>query len=70
MEELKNKLLQAASEAKLPLEAIYYVSKDFFRDVEATYQNYLKQVEAAKNAEALQQMVSECEIEKIEEVEE
>lgn len=41
MEQLKNKLLQAANESGLPLDAIYYVCKDFFRDVDDTYQQFL-----------------------------
>ena len=41
MEELKNKLLQVVNESGLPLEAIYYVCKDFFRDVDDTYQQFL-----------------------------
>ena len=41
MEQLKIKLLQAANESGLPLDAIYYVCKDFFRDVDDTYQQFL-----------------------------
>lgn len=41
MEELKNKLLQVVNESGLPLEAVYYVCKDFFRDVDDTYQQFL-----------------------------
>lgn len=41
MEELKNKLLQAVNEAQLPLEAVYYVVKDLYRDVNDTYTRYL-----------------------------
>ena len=48
MEKLKLKLLQAANESNLPLEAIYYVTKDFFRDVDDTYKRYLEQVQAQK----------------------
>ena len=43
MEQLKQKLVQAVNECNLPLEAIYYVSKDFFRDVDDTYKRYLEQ---------------------------
>ena len=46
MEELKNKLYEAANTSGLPLEAIYFVAKDFFRDVDDTYQQFLlKQLE-------------------------
>ena len=42
MEELKQKLLQVVNESDLPLEAIYYVSKDFFRDVDSAYKDFLQ----------------------------
>ena len=37
MEELKQTLINACNESGLPLEAIYFVVKDFWRDVEYTY---------------------------------
>ena len=43
MEELKQKLVQAVNESGLPLDAIYYICKDFFRDVDDTYKNFLQQ---------------------------
>ena len=46
MEELKNKLLQDCNESGLPLEAIYYLVKDLFRDVSDTYENILKLIES------------------------
>lgn len=46
MEQLKIKLLQVVNESGLPLDAVYYVCKDFFRDVDDTYQQFLlKQLE-------------------------
>ena len=36
MEELKQKLIDVCNESGLPLEAIYFVVKDVWRDVEAT----------------------------------
>lgn len=51
MEELKLKLLQAVNESNLPLEAIYYVAKDFFRDVDDTYKRYLEQTQIQKENE-------------------
>lgn len=36
MEELKQKLLDACNESNLPLEAILFVTKDLYRDVEDT----------------------------------
>ena len=41
MEQLKQKLLQIVNESKLPIDAIYYVCKDFFRDVDDAYQQFL-----------------------------
>lgn len=43
MEELKNKLLQDCNESGLPLEAIYYLVKDLYRDVSDTYERILNQ---------------------------
>ena len=43
MEQLKQKLLQTVNSSNLPLEAIYYVVKDFYRDVDDTYQQTLIQ---------------------------
>ena len=36
MEELKQKLLDVCNESNLPLEAILFVTKDLWRDVEDT----------------------------------
>ena len=36
MEELKQKLLDVCNESNLPLEAILFVTKDLYRDVEDT----------------------------------
>ena len=36
MEELKQKIINLCNESGLPLEAIYFVTKDVWRDVEAT----------------------------------
>ena len=36
MEELKQKIIDLCNESGLPLEAIYFVTKDVWRDVEAT----------------------------------
>lgn len=57
MEELKQKLLQVVNTSNLPLEAIYYIVKDLFRDVDDTYQRALRQ-------EKQQQMMQEQEASK------
>ena len=53
MEELKQKLLDACNTSGLPLEAIYYVTKDLWRDVEATLRHYQvqQQKEVSENKE-------------------
>ena len=51
MEQLKNKLLQVVNESGLPLDAIYYVCKDFFRDVDDTYQQFLLKQKKQQNEE-------------------
>ena len=43
MEPLKQQLLQLANNSQLPLEAIYYVVKDFYRDVDDAYKQALQQ---------------------------
>lgn len=40
MNELKKKLLQLCNESKLPLEAILFVVRDLYRDVDETYRQY------------------------------
>ena len=43
MEQLKNDILKVINDAKLPLDAKYYVVKDIYRDLEAIYyQNLIK----------------------------
>lgn len=49
MEELKNKLLEDCNNSGLPLEAIYYLVKDLFRDVSDTYEEVLKQEKLLKS---------------------
>ena len=49
MEKLKNKLLQVVNESSLPLDAVYYVCKDFFRDVDDTYQQFLLKQQKEEN---------------------
>ena len=40
MEELKQNLLDVCNESGLPLEAILFVTKDLYRDVEETLRQY------------------------------
>ena len=55
MEKLKNKLLQVVNESGLPLDAVYYVCKDFFRDVDDTYQQFLLKQQQQKEENKKQQ---------------
>lgn len=41
MEELRNNLFKLINEANLPPEAIYYICKDFYREVSDSYQTFL-----------------------------
>ena len=40
MEELKQKIIDLCNESGLPLEAILFVTKDVWRDVEDTFRSY------------------------------
>lgn len=57
MEQLKQQLLQLVNASNLPLEAIYYVVKDFYRDVDDAYKQALQQQIA--QAKAAQQATLE-----------
>ena len=51
MEQLKQQLLQLVNNSQLPLEAIYYIVKDFYRDVDDAYRQALQQqLKAAQEA--------------------
>ena len=50
MEQLKQQLLQLVNQSNLPLEAIYYVVKDFYRDVDDAYKQALQQQMAQAKA--------------------
>lgn len=50
MEELKTKLIEDCNNSGLPLEAIYFVVKDVWRDVEATLRA-LQEKQAAASEE-------------------
>lgn len=49
MEELKQNLIKIINESRLSAEAVYYIVKDVYRDVEDCYFNYLKEKEQQKN---------------------
>lgn len=43
MEELRQKIIALINESGLPLEAIVFIIRDVYRDVDITFQNYLKE---------------------------
>ena len=43
MEELRQKIIALINERGLPLEAIVFIIRDVYRDVDITFQNYLKE---------------------------
>ncbi len=48
MEELRKKLVKDLNESNLPLDCVYYLIKDLFRDIEGQYANSIQQQELAK----------------------
>ena len=52
MEELKQKLLDICNESGLPLEAILFVTKDLWRDVEDTIRALKKKEQEQKQNES------------------
>lgn len=61
MTELKNKLLQLCNESGLPLEAILFVVRDLYRDVDEAYSQFIKQVEAAQAEQPIKEKQEEAE---------
>ena len=43
MEELRQKSIALINESGWPLEAIVFIVRDVYRDVDMTFQNYLKE---------------------------
>lgn len=52
MEELKRKLVAICNESQLPLEAILFVTKDLWRDVEDTLRAARAEQDAIQETEA------------------
>lgn len=48
MEELKQKIIDLCNESGLPLDAIYFITKDVWRDVEAALRAYQDQQKKEK----------------------
>lgn len=53
MEELKEKIVNDINEAKLPIDCVYYLVKDLFRDLEISYQQYLMK-QKSENSEKIE----------------
>ena len=51
MEELKQKIINLCNESNLPLEAILFVTKDVWRDVEATLHQAIMQQQNGQQEE-------------------
>lgn len=51
MEELRKKIIDLCNESELPLEAIYFVVKDVWRDVEGTLRLAQQQKEKEEKKE-------------------
>lgn len=59
MEEFRKKLFNLVNQAELPPEAIFYVVKDFYRDLVESYNSYLAEVERRKTEAAAAQQIKE-----------
>lgn len=61
MEELKQQLVSLINEksSRLSAEAIYYVVKDFYRDIEEAYKDYLTQKREAEKCQQTPQEQTE-----------
>lgn len=57
MEELKNKLIADCNKSQLPIEAVYFIVKDLWRDVEEAFAEYKRR--EAREAQYQKKMESE-----------
>ena len=55
MEELRQKIIALINESGLPLEAIVFIIRDVYRDVDITFQNYLKEEKESQKEISSQQ---------------
>lgn len=51
MEELKKQLINLCNDSGLPLEAIFFVTKDLWRDVESTLREAQQRMKEQENKE-------------------
>lgn len=59
MVEFKKKLIELCNESKLPVEALMFVIKDLYRDIEETFDEYNKQKEQQAKQENIETEQSE-----------
>lgn len=57
MEELREKIVKDVNESNLPLDCVYYLFKDLFKDLEMEYSNYIQQMKAQKQQEQENKMM-------------
>jgi len=48
MEELREKIAKDVNESNLPLDCVYYLFKDLFKDLEMQYGTYIQQMKEQK----------------------
>ena len=60
MEEFRNNLFYLINNSQLSIDAVYYVFKDVYRELDDTYKNYLRQKAAAAQAAQAQSQEEEA----------
>lgn len=59
MEQFRQQLLNTINNAQLPLEAVYYIFKDVYRDLNDTYLEYQRQSAVAAEKAAIAAQLKE-----------
>lgn len=60
MEEFRTNLFYLINNSQLSIDAVYYVFKDVYRELDDTYKNYLRQKAAATQAAQAQSQEGEA----------
>ena len=60
MEEFRTNLFYLINNSQLSIDAVYYVFKDVYRELDDTYKNYLRQKVAAAQAAQAQSQEGEA----------
>lgn len=61
MDEFKSNLIKVTNESNLPIEAIYFVVKDFYRDVEDAFKQYKAAAQSQRSEEPAEKKKEENE---------